>query len=258
MSKILLFVPAHNDKFIANAKALKKKHKDLQLVYDLEDSVPADKKKDAFNKLTDKKSKILGVNDWIRVDPTVFQSYNFNYVYVEGIMLPKVEKVSDLDYWLDTSDSYHHKHKIIALIETAAGVENVRKIAKKVHGIMFGKVDLAASLGSDAFEDFARKRVVLACKAVGVPVYDTPSCSVDDVTIHNHVARSYDYGFDGIGILHPKEIPIVKQMWKPSSEKLTWAKAVLEAYKKDYVAIVNGEIIGTPSVKRAKQILEIK
>lgn len=254
-----MFVPANNEKFIKSAKELKKKYRDtLKLVYDLEDSVPEnDQKKIAFENV----KKHAGSTDWVRVCTRHFQAYEFYDVNVQAVLLPKVERFKDtsLEYWLP-DDRYYNSasRKVIALIETAAGVENVAKIAKKVNGVMFGKVDLAASMNSDMYEDFARKRVVLACKAVGVPVYDTPCCSVDDTTIYNHAVRSYDYGFDGVGILHPKEILIVKKAFAPSEDQKKWAKDVLAAYKDRHVAILNGDVIGAPSVKRARQILGIE
>ena len=72
--------------------------------------------------------------------------------------------------------------KLIPLIETALGVENAYAIASacdRVAAIFLGGEDLTADLRCSRTKggneiDYARKRLVVAARAAGVDVYDTP------------------------------------------------------------------------------------
>ena len=78
--------------------------------------------------------------------------------------------------------------KIIPLIETTLGVENAFDIAssdESVQAIFLGGEDLTADLrckrtkeGTEIF--YARSRMVMAARAAGVDVYDTPWTDVED------------------------------------------------------------------------------
>lgn len=246
--KILLFVPAHKDKLIVSAKALKKKHSlNLTLIYDLEDSVPDDCKKVALDNV----KKNAKDDDWVRISQDLTYEV-YDLPTIDAIVIPKAHHKESL---LKTEKDYYGPKKV-AIIETAHGVENAYRIAKKADSVIFGHVDLAASMRSDEFTEFARKRVILACKAAGKPIYNAPACSLAPLVICDHAQQSYNLGFDGLCVLHPKEIPLVLKNFSPTEEQEIWAERVLKHCDQNYVAVMeNQTIVGTPVVKRAKQIL---
>jgi len=68
-------------------------------------------------------------------------------------------------------------------------------------------------------------------------------------------------GFEGMLILHPKEIEIAHKFFTPSKSEVNDAKEMLrlsvEAEKNNKgVAVMNGKFIGPPMVIAAKKILE--
>ena len=78
--------------------------------------------------------------------------------------------------------------KLIALIETAYGVEtiyNIIKASNRVVGVLLGGEDLTSDLGIKRTKEgeeifYARNRVAIACKALKVDSIDTPFTDTND------------------------------------------------------------------------------
>src|SRR3954454_22702966 len=92
------------------------------------------------------------------------------------LVIPKIESAGDLafaDRMLDGAGG--EDTRILALIETPAGLQNVSEIAgatRRLDGLILGYADLAASLGRGQGEPgdwrFAQDVVLVAARAVGV------------------------------------------------------------------------------------------
>lgn len=160
--------------------------------------------------------------------------------------------------------------KLIPLIETALGVEKAFEIASadsRVAAIFLGGEDLTADLrckrtkeGQEIF--YARSRMVMAARAAGVDVYDTPWTDVEDydgLVADARFAKSL--GFTGKASISPRHIPFINEVFSPTREEIQYAKDVFETIEKAKaegkgVVSLRGKMIDAPIVARANQVLE--
>ena len=81
----------------------------------------------------------------------------------------------------------------------------------------------------------------------------------DQDQLRRHAARSRSFGFGGKLCIHPKQIPITNDAFRPSDEEVAWARAVLDELStrpEDAVFAHRGELVDRPVIQRAKQIIE--
>ncbi len=158
---------------------------------------------------------------------------------------------------------------IIALIETALGVEQAYEIAtasERVSALFLGAEDLAADLqcertkeGAEIF--YSRSRLVLAARAAGVDAIDTPFTDVQDdegMITDAELARSL--GFSGKAAISPRHLSAINQVFSPRPEAIRYAlavKAALEQGKREGKGAVSldGKMIDAPIAARAEQVL---
>ena len=138
------------------------------------------------------------------------------------IMLPKTCTAEDIQMLAQTLDRLEAGNGlpagavgILALIETALGVENAFSIASaspRVQALFLGAEDLSADLHCKRTKEgteilYARTRLVMAARAAGIDVYDTPFTDVDDDEgLCADAALAKSLGFTGKAIaLRPKQ-----------------------------------------------------
>jgi citrate lyase subunit beta/citryl-CoA lyase len=58
--------------------------------------------------------------------------------------------------------------------------------------------------------------------------------------------------------VHPKQLPVVKSVFAPTSSELQWAREVVVAFEQSAggVTSLHGQMIDAPVVARARRILE--
>lgn len=160
--------------------------------------------------------------------------------------------------------------KIIPLIETTLGVENAFEIAgsdPRVKAIFLGGEDLTADLrckrtkeGTEIF--YARSRMVMAARAAGVDVYDTPWTDVEDYDgLIKDAAFAKSLGFSGKASISPRHVRFINDVFSPTEEEIQYAKDVFETIEKAKaegkgVVSLRGKMIDAPIVARARQVLE--
>jgi len=159
---------------------------------------------------------------------------------------------------------------MIPLIETALGVENAYEIASadpRVTAIFLGGEDFTADLrckrtkgGNEIF--YARSRMVVAARAAGVDVYDTPWTDVEDYEgLVEDAKFAKSLGFTGKSSISPRHIPFINEVFSPTEEEIQYAKDVFECIEKAKaegkgVVSLRGKMIDAPIVARARQVLE--
>lgn len=149
---------------------------------------------------------------------------------IEGIRLPKVQSADDVATvaaWLDEAGS---RARIQAVLESAAAVERVAEIARahpRLAGVSLGEQDLQADLGAtgDGLR-YARSRVVLAARAAGLPA---PVQSVwtrlpDLDGLRESCLEGKRYGFYGRSAIHPRQVPVIHEVFTPTPEELVDAE----------------------------------
>lgn len=190
----ILSVPAHKPQWLEPARL-----SGAWIMWDLEDGVP-DKFKDAARHNV---TSLAVQGDLVRVNEGDRYDMDMEAVGMTGasVVIPKAgERLHGADC-----------HECI-IIETPRAVQEVDTILSmlKPEVALFGWVDLLSSAGlttecSD-FLEHCRLRVVLACRARGIPVYDGPPLG-DTAT---EAARARRQGFNGMGCIHPKQVPVVR------------------------------------------------
>lgn len=276
----LLFVPAHNDKLMASAS---RSEADV-LLLDIEDSVQPKRNKQFA------RDKILEyINAGHFTERVIYPRVNdresgellkdvmqLSVDGVYGFMYPKSKRGEDVYFFDKLLETIEYEKgiapgtfKIIPLIETASAVLNVQEIclaSKRVVAIAYGSEDFITDLeGIHDLEHESlftpRALIAMGARATGVIPIDTVHIRVHDLEdLEHNLVTSKKLGFEGMLVLHPKEIPLIHEYYSPSKQEISDAHDMLslakEAEGNDMgVAIKNGKFIGPPMIKAAKKIL---
>jgi citrate lyase subunit beta/citryl-CoA lyase len=145
--------------------------------------------------------------------------------------------------------------------------QDICQASDRVVAIAFGCEDFVSDLeGVHDHEGQSlrtpRALIAMAARANGVIPVDTVHINVHDLEgLEENVKLARLLGFEGMLILHPKEIELAHRYFSPSEKEVEDAKEMLrladEAQKQNKgVAVVNGKFIGPPMVIAAKKILK--
>jgi len=159
---------------------------------------------------------------------------------------------------------------LMPIIESALGVENSYGIAKSsenVVGMAIGLEDYTADLGVartiEGKESFyARTRLVVAAKAAGIQAIDSVFSDVADMeALRQNVMTSKALGFEGMGCIHPRQIPVIKNGFAPDQAEIEKSKKIVLAFetaKKNGLGVValGSKMIDPPVVARAQKIID--
>jgi len=278
-----MFVPGNNEKLLNSAS---KSNADV-LLLDLEDSVqPECNKEVARERIAE--WVMSGKLDNYYIFPRVNDRESGHLLKdvktltipgITGFMYPKAKKGEDIYFFdkLIETIEYEKKipigtYKIIPLIETSAAVLNAQDIiqaSKRVVAIAFGCEDFVSDLeGVHDHEGLSiyvpRAMIALAARANGVIPIDTVHINVHDLDdLEKNLNLARDLGFEGMLVLHPKELDLVHKYFSPSEQEYADAKEMLDLYEESQrenkgVAVKNGKFIGPPMVIAAKKVIRRK
>jgi citrate lyase subunit beta/citryl-CoA lyase len=197
---------------------------------------------------------------------------------VDGIVLPKVESAGDLQTgeWLLGALEREHglpegSIDLVPIIETAAGYCNIAEIAraaKRSRRIAFGAGDFTLDLGITWSADESellpyRSTLVAQSRAAGLePPIDTVWVSLKDSEgFARSVKLAKALGFQGKLCIHPDQVPVVNDIFRPTDSELSHARRVLDAFaqaERDGLAAiqVDGQFVDYPIVYRAQRLIE--
>jgi citrate lyase subunit beta/citryl-CoA lyase len=159
-------------------------------------------------------------------------------------VVPKVEHPHDLafaDRLLDGAEAAAGRRqpvRLLALIETAAGLSAVGEIARaspRLDGLILGYADLAASLGRPGGSGpqdwrFAQDALLVAARAAGIQAIDGPHLGLrDDDAFRAAVAHARSLGFDGKWAIHPVQLEALRDAFTPTEDEVAEARATLQA-----------------------------
>ena len=160
------------------------------------------------------------------------------------VVLPKVEHPHDLGFadrllaGTEAAAGRAAPVRLLALIETAAGLQAVGEIAgasARLDGLIVGYADLAASLGRPAGGGpadwrFAQDAVLVAARAAGIQAIDGPHLGIrDDEPFRAEVAHARALGYDGKWAIHPAQLDALRAAFTPTEAELAEARATLAA-----------------------------
>lgn len=277
----LMFVPAHNLKLMSSAI---KSTADI-LLPDLEDSVqPRVNKQIARDNVVDFVNKNLfeGFHVFPRVNDResgelLRDITQLTIPGIDGFMYPKSKTGQDVYFFDKLLETIEYEKgypigtfKIIPLIETTSSILHVEEICKasnRVIAIAFGNEDYLTDLqgvnddtASTIFT--ARSLIAIAARSQNVVPIDTVHIKVHDLEdLEKNIITAKKLGFEGMLILHPKELEIAHKYYSPTEEEVVAAKKMVEAFEESEkngvgVAIVDGKFVGPPLVKNAKKVLD--
>ena len=279
MRRSMLFLPGNNPNMIINAGCLGAD----AIIFDLEDAV-APAEKDAARILvrnTLRHSDLSGCDVIVRINSvdTDYWKSDLDLILPESpdvILLPKASTPADVlavDAYMSEVEARIGLESgsvaLMPLIETALGVENAYVIAsasKRICALFFGAEDLTADLRCKRTKEgreieYARQRLVVAARAAGVDVYDTPFTDVnDDEGIVKDAALAKSFGFSGKASISPRHVEVINQVFSPTLTEIDYAYEVLDAIelaKKQGKGAVSlyGKMIDAPIVARAEQTI---
>ena len=277
----MLFVPGNNPGMLLNADI----YGADALILDLEDAV-APGEKDAARILV---RGALTAYDYagceiiIRINP-LGSGYTLEDIQAvvplkPAMLMPtKVSSAKDIEIISAMVAEAERDHGmpegtvgLLPLIETAIGVENAYGIATadpRVKAIFLGAEDLSSDLQAVRSKEnieiiYARGRMVMAARAAGVDVYDTPFTDTNDeegLRLDAEHARAL--GFTGKAVISPRHVEAVNAAFTPTDSEITYAREVLDVIedgKKRGLGAVSlrGKMIDKPIVDRAERILAV-
>ena len=180
---------------------------------------------------------------------------------IEGIVLSKVEEAAHVAAVRGTIP----RARVVALIESARGVANLDAIcaAAGVERLGFGALDYANDLGLEGEPEIGlawpSSRMAIASRVAGIasPVAGvTPS--LDDVArLRADLAFARAHGFGAKLCIHPRQVAIVHDAFRPTEAEIAWAGRVEAAVAGGAGAVqVDGRMVDRPVILRARDILE--
>lgn len=279
MRRSLLFLPGNNPNMLINGNCLGAD----SVILDLEDAVSPAEKDGAriLVRNTMRYMDFTGCEIIVRINSidTPYWKKDLDAImpYRPGlILLPKTSGISDVleadAYMSQVEDRLglpRNTVGLMPLIETAMGVENAFQIAsasKRVQALFLGAEDLTADLQCVRTKEgreieYARTRLVVAARAAGVAVYDTPFTDVnDDAGIVKDASYAKALGFSGKSSISPRHVEVINQVFSPTQKEVDYAYEVMEAIAqakaqgKGAIAL-HGKMIDAPIVSRAQQTI---
>ena len=279
MRRSMLFLPGNNPNMLINGNCLGAD----AVIFDLEDAVsPAEK--DAARILVRNTMRYMdfrGCEIIVRINsidtPYWKPDMEATVPYKPGmLLLPKTGTAADIleaDAYLTQLEEKlglaQNTVGLMALIETAMGVENAFAIAtasKRVRALFLGAEDLTADLQCKRTKEgreieYARTRLVVAARAAGIAVYDTPFTDVnDDEGIWTDARYAKALGFSGKASISPRHIEVINSVFSPTMKEIEYAYEVMDAIElakkqgKGAIAL-HGKMIDAPIVARAQQTI---
>ena len=279
MRRSMLFLPGNNPNMLMNGNCLGAD----AVIFDLEDAV-APAEKDAARILVRNTMRYMdfsGCEIIVRINSidTPYWEKDLETVLPYRpnlILLPKTGCAEDAmiaDRYMTLVEEQNGMEKgmvgLMPLIETAIGVENAYSIAsstKRVKALFLGAEDLTADLQCKRTKEgreieYARTRLVVAARAAGVDVYDTPFTDVnDDEGIVKDAALAKALGFTGKASISPRHVEAINQVFSPTEKEIDYAYEVMEAIRLAKAlgkgaTSLHGKMIDAPIVARAERTI---
>lgn len=256
----ILFAPANRAEIIPKAAA----RADL-VILDLEDGAGDVDRDIAYENI--RNAKLDPATTFVRVvgpqDPHYAEDLAFvRTTEYRNVIVPKVG--ASLPEGLDGLT-------LVPIIETPQALINIASIANdpRVVGLYWGADDLTIDLGGTDCryrEDephtgsyrgamrYARFQTLLHAAAAGKFAMDAVYQDFsDDEGLYFEALDSARSGFRLFPCIHPRQAEVVRRAFRPTEERLEWARRVVaEAEKHPGAFKLDGEMVDTPLIKQAR------
>ena len=271
-----LYVPGSEPKYFINAAL----HGPDAIILDLEDSVHPGEK-DAARLLVRNALRavdFLRCERMVRINQLPLGLEDLDEIVPESpdlILIPKVENPEQIveagARIADIKVDYGITRPIwlMPILESALGIENAFAIARaseKIVALTIGLEDYTSDLGvvktpAGAESLYARQRVVNAAHAAGVQAIDSVFGDVGDMEgLRVWGLNSRALGFEGMGCVHPVQIPVIHDAFAPTFLEIERARKIVAAYNDAHqkglgVVSLGSKMIDPPVVQRALKLM---
>lgn len=273
------FVPGGNDRFLGKALVSAAD----TLVFDLEDSVPPDRKPLARAAVTEWLESVDsgGRELMVRVNAldtpwAVDDIHAIAPLGVSSIMVPKVSsraEIDDLSALVDLDDPEGEITLFPVATETPTAVVNLPSLGEhpRVDGLCWGAEDLSAELGGQASRRpdgsllpvyvTVQSWCLLAARHAGVLAVDSVYPDFRDLDgLRREATEAALMGWDGKLSIHPDQIDVINEAFTPSTEAVETAAELLAAYDEAAAQgraafTFRGEMVDEPHIARARRLL---
>ncbi len=271
-----LYVPGREPKYFINAAL----HGPDAIILDLEDSVHPGEK-DAARLLVRNALRavdFLRCERMVRINQLPLGLEDLDEIVPESpdlILIPKVENPEQMveagARIADIKADYGITRPIwlMPILESALGIENALAIAgasEKIVALTIGLEDYTSDLGvvktsTGAESLYARQRVVNVAHAAGVQAIDSVFGDVGDLEgLRVWGLNSRALGFEGMGCVHPVQIPVIHDAFAPTPLEIERARKIVAAYNDAQqkglgVVSLGSKMIDPPVVQRALKLM---
>lgn len=280
ISRSMLFVPAHIEKFVSKAH---NRGADAYIL-DLEDSVPAAVKAVARKMVIPgaKSVSCKGASAMVRINQPLRLAIRDLEASIDpaiaAVIVPKVASASQLKALSEVIDELEIERGmtlghtlIIAQIECANALTELDAIANsstRLLGMILGSEDFSASVGMEPTPMglFApNQAIVFACRRAGILPFGFPASIADYSDIERFretIREARQLGFVGAFCIHPSQVNVLNEQFSPTEQETEEAKQLIAAFEQGLIegkgAIeLKGKMIDAPVVARAKELLRV-
>jgi citrate lyase subunit beta/citryl-CoA lyase len=269
----LLFAPANKPDVL---RKLPRSQPDA-VALDLEDAVPSHHKPEARRHAREVGAELAAAHPamavYVRVNPVPTEWFRDDLAEgvdpsATGVIVPKLETPEQLRTVRDAlaATGLGDLH-VLAGIETVLGVDRVRELlVPPVAVAYFGAEDYIADLGgvrTPAGTEvlYARSRVAIAARIVGMPALDQVVTSLDaDDHFLADAATGRSLGYRGKLCIHPAQVTLANQAFSPSPEELDRAQRLVAAYdaataRGEAAIAFEGQMVDEPLARHARAVI---
>lgn len=273
-----LYLPGNSPQFFINSGL----HKPNGIILDLEDSVSPNKKDEAKLLVRNALRQVdfYSAERMVRINQLPKGLDDLDYIiphYPNLVLLPKCESADQINIVeeriKEIKDNCNLTYPVwlMPIIESALGVVKSYEIASSseyVVALAIGLEDYTADIGAkrtiEAKESFfARSQIVNSAKAAGIQAIDSVFSDVADMEgLKETILESKALGFEGMGCIHPRQIPVIHDNYAPDEDEIDRAKQIVQAFdiaqqKGLGVVSLGSKMIDPPVVKKAHKIIDV-
>ncbi|MDH6424270.1 citrate lyase subunit beta/citryl-CoA lyase [Aurantimicrobium minutum] len=249
----LLVNGSHSEEFDAAAAT-----KADQIVLDIEDAVDPSQKaqsRAAVAKWLETKQAWVRIND----RSSEFWSDDIDELRdIPGLLGVMLAKTEDGSHVTETFDRLGGKTRVLALVESALGIEEAREIAcaRGAFRLAFGSGDYRRDTGTSV-EDIAmaypRSRLVVASRIGNIPgPIDGPTVGTSYGILREKSEHAVALGMTGKLCLHHDQIPVINEAISPTQSDVAWARTFLADFEARGRVVRDGSDL--PRLGRAEKI----
>jgi citrate lyase subunit beta/citryl-CoA lyase len=197
----------------------------------------------------------------------------------DGLVLPKVERSEDVVV-VDNALRKRERQaglapvriRLLATIESAKGLTDAPAISSscsRVVGLLFGAEDFALDIGLSLIRDteasemiYARSALAVAAASAGLHAIDRVCTDIRSLDrLQMDIEQALRLGFSGKAVVHPDQVALVNDLFRPQIKEVAYARRVVEAFERAEIegkgAIsLDGRLIDRPIIERARRVLQ--